>query len=86
MSQAKVDRYKEEKKNRAQIMKREKRNAKIRGAVATIVCAVVVVWAGYSVVDTFTRKPVEEPVQETVVPETYTINTEAIDSFLASLD
>ena len=68
-------------------MKREKRNAKIRGAVATVVCAAVVVWAGFSVVDTFTRKPAEETTtQESVVPETYTVNTEALDAFFNNLD
>ena len=48
MSQAKVDRYKEEKKNRKKIMAKEKR-VRITGYIAGCVVAVAIVgWAGYS--------------------------------------
>ena len=48
MSQAKVDRYKEEKKNRKKIMAKEKR-MRIAGYVAgCLVAAGIVGWAGYS--------------------------------------
>ena len=49
MSQAKVDRYKEEKRNRAKIMAKEKREwmlMKIGGAVLALA---IVGWAGGSV-------------------------------------
>ena len=48
MSQAKVDRYKEEKKNRKKIMAKEKR-MRIAGYVAGCLVAVGIIgWAGYS--------------------------------------
>ena len=48
MSQAKVDRYKEEKKNRKKIMAKEKR-MRIAGYVAgCLVAAGIIGWAGYS--------------------------------------
>lgn len=48
MSQAKVDRYKEEKKNRKKIMAREKRNRTLGIAAGCLVLAAVIGWAGYS--------------------------------------
>lgn len=49
MSQAKVDRYKEEKKNRKKNMRREKRNHYIGCTVAILIAAGLVGWAGYSI-------------------------------------
>lgn len=48
MSQAKVDRYKAEKANRKEIMKKEKRMKVVRNVTATIVCVVLIGWIGYS--------------------------------------
>ena len=48
MSQAKVDRYKEEKANRKKILAKEKRK-RITGIICGWVIAVLIVgWAGYS--------------------------------------
>ena len=48
MSQAKVDAYKERKKNRKKIEAHEKRMAWVRGLIALLVLALIVAWAGYS--------------------------------------
>ena len=48
MSQAKVDRYKEEKANRKKIMKREKQMRILRNTVACVVVVGVLGWVGYS--------------------------------------
>lgn len=48
MSQAKVDRYKAEKANRKEIMKKEKRMKVVRNITATIVCVALLGWIGYS--------------------------------------
>ena len=55
MSQAKVDKYKEEKKNRDAIIKKQKRNMKLGTAAFAIVCVLFVGWFGYSLVDRATR-------------------------------
>lgn len=48
MSQAKVDRYKEEKKNRKQTIKREKRNRILERTVGVLIAAAIVCWIGFS--------------------------------------
>ena len=48
MSQAKVDAYKERKKNRKKIEAHEKRMAWLRGIIALLVLALIIAWAGYS--------------------------------------
>lgn len=48
MSQAKVDRYKAEKANRKEIMKKEKRMKVIRNVTASVVVVAVIGWIGYS--------------------------------------
>ena len=53
MSQAKVDRYKEDKKNRQQIIKKQKREWFLTKAGLAVVAAVVVCWAGVSVYNGF---------------------------------
>lgn len=49
MSQAKVDRYKEEKRNREKLMKKQKREWMLIKTGLGVVAAVVIVWAGISV-------------------------------------
>lgn len=51
MSQAKVDKYKEEKANRQQIIKKQKRMHRFEMTAIALVCAVFVGWIGYSVYD-----------------------------------
>lgn len=48
MSQEKVNRYKEEKANRKEIMKKAKRAEFLRNIVASVVLVAVVGWVGYS--------------------------------------
>lgn len=75
MSQAKVDRYKEEKANRQKIMakeKRQKRMWKIGGWALVVVC---VCWIGGSAYSKF-----HVPVRAE-----YEINTTAMDDYLNSL-
>ena len=48
MSQEKVTRYKEEKANRKQTMKKQKRANIIRNTIAGVVLVAVVGWVGYS--------------------------------------
>lgn len=48
MSQAKVERYKEQKANRKEIMKKEKRAKVLRNTLTGIVLVAVLGWVGYS--------------------------------------
>lgn len=60
MSQAKVDRYKEEKKNRKQIMAKEKRNHKLAVMAGWLVALAIVAWAGVSAYNIYeNNKPME---------------------------
>ena len=53
MSQAKVDRYKEEKANRKKILAKEKRK-RIAGTICGWLIALLIVgWAGYSVYNAY---------------------------------
>lgn len=52
MSQAKVDQYKETKKNRKEIVKKEKRKSFAMKLGAFVILAAIVVWIGYSAVVT----------------------------------
>lgn len=76
MSQEKVDRYKQEKANRKETLKKEKRNRRIMQIGGGVVALALVVWLGYSVVDMATRPDTSE----------VTINTTAIDNYISSLD
>lgn len=84
MSQAKVDRYKEEKRNRAKIMAKEKRQARIMKACAGVLGAAIIVWAGYSVYDTLTRKPAADTTPTEI--QSLTINSDALSEYLNGLD
>lgn len=81
MSQAKVDRYKEEKKNRAKIMKKEKRQWMATKAGLSLVGLVLVAWVGVSVYNGVTA-----PDGTTEEKPTYTLNTSSLDDFLTELN
>lgn len=51
MSQAKVDKYKQEKANRQKIMKKQKRMHRAEMTAIALVCTLFVGWVGYSVYD-----------------------------------
>lgn len=63
MSQEKVDRYKEQKANRKQIMKKEKRKNLIRRCIITMCGLLLVVWVGYSAYNVYDSGKEPEKVQ-----------------------
>lgn len=77
MSQAKVDRYKEEKKNRKKIMAKEKR-IRIAGYTAgCLVIATIIGWAGYSGYNAYeASKPME----------TIYANLDSVTDYMSSLN
>ena len=81
MSQAKVDRYKEEKRNREKIMKKQKLEWFLTKTVLSVLALVIIGWVGISVYRNVTATPDDGTVQV----ETYTVNTSAIDDYLDSL-
>ena len=81
MSQAKVDRYKEEKKNRAKIIKKEKRQLLAMKLGASAVAVVLVAWFSVSVYHRFQSQDASTTTEKV----NYTINTSAIDEFFTDL-
>ena len=77
MSQEKVDRYKEQKRNRKAIQAKKKRNALITKACTGAVILVLSAWLGYSAVDLYVQKQNSGPV---------TADTTALYDYIASLD
>ncbi|MCI6867034.1 MAG: hypothetical protein MR871_03635 [Lachnospiraceae bacterium] len=80
MSQAKVDRYKEEKRNRAKIIKKEKRQWMATKLGMYLVGLVLVAWVGVSVYNGVTTKDASE-----IEKPTYTVDTTALDDFMTDL-
>ncbi|MDY3249001.1 MAG: hypothetical protein SOX32_01480 [Candidatus Choladocola sp.] len=80
MSQAKVDRYKEEKRNREKIIKKQKREWMATKAGLSLVALVMVVWVGFSVYQGFQSS--DDTAAE--VP-TYTVDTSALTDYMSSL-
>lgn len=77
MSQAKVDRYKEDKKNRKAIMAKEKRANMLRALAGGAVLVVLLGWIGVSAYDMYeSSKPLE----------TVYVDTTAIDEYMTNLD
>lgn len=76
MSQAKVDRYKEEKKNRKEAQAKAKRNALLTKICGGVIAAALVVWLGYSAVVTY---------QDSVNGGTVTVDTTALDEYMSEL-
>ncbi len=61
MSQAKVDKYKQEKANRKEIMRKEKLANTVRKCVVVVVGVVLIGWIGYSAYGTYeSNKPKTE--------------------------
>ena len=80
MSQAKVDRYKEEKRNRAALMRKEKRKSFLSRLAACTVMTAIAVWIGISAWIAVENKTgmVEQ------VPS-YTVDMSVIDDYLNGL-
>ena len=79
MSQKKVDAYKEEKKNRQQIMRREKRARRLEALAALVISVALIGWFSYAVI---MHARSSAPV-ETV---TTTLDTAAVDNYMTELD
>ena len=56
MSQAKVNKYKEEKANRKQTLKKQKRNRILGRIAGAVICLAIVGWIGYSAYDHQAKK------------------------------
>ncbi len=79
MSQKKVDAYKEEKKNRQQIMKKEKMTRRLEAFAAVVICIALVAWFSIAVV---MHARASAPV-ETV---TTSLDLGAMDDYSAKLE
>lgn len=76
MSQAKVDRYKEEKKNRKANQAKAKRNALVGKICGGVVVVALAAWLGYSAVNSYERS---------VNGGTVTVDTTALDEYTSGL-
>ena len=77
MSQEKVDRYKQEKVNRKQIMRKQKLMNNMRKGVLVVVALALIGWLGYSAYDIY------ESVKERTVSE---VNYDAVSDYLNGLN
>ncbi len=76
MSQQKVDNYKKKKANRERDSRKERRVRKLELAIVGVLIAAGIIWLVIAGVTTYTKSH----------PTTITINTEAIDTYVNSLD
>lgn len=76
MSQEKVDRYKKEKANRKQIMRKQKIMNSVRKGVLALVALALIAWLGYSAYDMY------ESGKDRVVAE---VNYDSISNYLNNL-
>ncbi len=77
MSQAKVDRYKEEKRNREKLMKKEKRQTALIKLGGVLVAIVLIGWVGYSVYGSF--------IKGNIPAKTYSVDAASLDDFMNNL-
>lgn len=77
MSQEKVERYKKEKANRKELMKKEKRKAMLTKIACSIVALALVGWIGFSVYDSVTSAPVQG--------KNITVDMNSIENYMAGL-
>jgi len=76
MSQEKVDRYKKEKANRKQIMRKQRIMNVVRKCVLTVAALALVGWLGYSAYDTYTANQERESVS---------VNYDALNTYMENL-
>lgn len=79
MSQAKVDRYKEEKANRKKTLKKQKIMNTIYTICGSVICLAIVGWIGYSAYGYFRTEDTETTVSRTEV------NVDALNDYLNTL-
>ena len=77
MSQEKVDRYKKEKSNRKQTMRKQKIMRMVRNTGVGVVALVLVGWLGYSAYDLY---------QESRPREVAEVDYTAVNTYLQSFD
>ena len=77
MSQEKVDRYKQEKVNRKQIMRKQKLMNNMRKGVLVVVALALIGWLGFSAYDIY------ESEKERTVSE---VNYDAVSDYLNGLN
>ena len=81
MSQKKVDAYKDYKKNRKEILKREKRKQKLEIGIAAVIFAAFVAWFGFSAFQKATAKPAATNTKAATVE----VNMTDYEEFLSGL-
>lgn len=77
MSQAKVDRYKQEKANRKKIVAKERMKRRIASVVGWVVVLAIVAWAGVSGYNIYENSRPEQ---------NYVVDISAISDYLGTLD
>jgi uncharacterized membrane protein YvbJ len=83
MSQAKVDRNKEQKRNVKKIMAQERRSWMLTQTVLIAIAAAVVIWIGVSLYQAVNAPSTDSSAVQSV---TYTVDSSALEDYLASLD
>ncbi len=76
MSQAKVDKYKQQKANRKEIMMKEKRQKLIMKVTAAVIGVALIGWIGFSCYETYESSQPREVVE---------IDYSAIETYLNSI-
>lgn len=76
MSQEKVDRYKEQKKNKKAIQAKKKRETMLMKVCGGLIVLALVCWIGYSAADSYQTRQNSRPV---------TADTTALDDYMNSL-
>lgn len=79
MSQAKVDRKKQDKINRKQIMKREKFRHRASMTIAALICVAIIGFIGFSAVDSAKNA-------STANPATAEVDVSAISDYANNMD
>lgn len=79
MSQEKVDRYKKEKANRKQMIRRQKMMSVVRKTVLAVAALALVGWLGYSAYDIY-----ESGIERTVAEVNYDSVTDYMNSLTAT--
>lgn len=77
MSQEKVAKYKEQKANRKEIMKKEKQQKQMRIVVTSLIGAAVIGWIGYSAVNTIIDNQPRQSVE---------VDYTAVDEYLNGIN
>ena len=80
MSQEKVNRYKEDKKNRKAIVAKKKRNALLTKVCGSVIVIALAAWLGFSAVDSYQKSQTSgEVVVDTTALDNYMNNTVAAE-------